>query len=136
MKRILLVIAVVTCLGVVAASAQELADYQKFMRGVNANNGALGKDLTAKSADASATDAKNLVEIFGQVHDFWQKKGGNDDAVKFAADAQAGFKQVADLAAAGKFDEAAAAQKTTAANCAGCHMAHRMRNPDGTFEMK
>jgi cytochrome c556 len=133
MKRILFVIAFVACLSG-AAWAQD-ADYSGWMKAVAATNGALGKDLAAKSGDAAAADAKKLADLFGQVHDYWQKKG-TDDAVKFAADAQSGFKQVADLAAAGKIDDANAAVKTTAANCAGCHMAHRERAADGTYSMK
>ena len=56
--------------------------------------------------------------------------------MKFAADAQNGFKNVAQLAAAGKIDEAADATKMAQTNCAGCHMAHREKAPDGSWKMK
>jgi cytochrome c556 len=134
MKHILFVIAGVFCLSS-AIWAQEAADYQAWMKDVAATNGQLGKDLAAKTGDAAAADAKKLAGIFAQVHTYWQKKGV-DDATKFAADAQAGFTNVADLAAGGKFDDASAAVKTTAANCGGCHAAHRARAGDGSFSMK
>ena len=66
---------------------------------------------------------------------YWQSKNVSD-AVKFAQDAKSGFAQVAELASAGKFDDASAAMKTAQANCGGCHMAHRERAADGSFKMK
>ena len=132
MKRAFLVVVCVAALSVVLF-AQD-ADYQAWMKDVGATNTALGKDLTAKSPDA-ANDAKKLAGIFGQVHDYWQKKG-TDDAAKESADAQAGFQQAADLVSAGKFDEAGAAVKTASSNCNSCHMAHRERHPDGSYGMK
>jgi hypothetical protein len=132
MKRAFLVIACVAALSVVLF-AQD-ADYQKWMKDVSSTNTALGKELTAKSPDA-ANDAKKLADIFGQVHDYWQKKGV-DDAAKESADAQAGFKQAADLVTAGKFDEASAAVKTASNSCASCHMDHRDRHPDGSYGIK
>ena len=134
MKRILPFVVCLVCLTAVAW-AQDESDYQKWMKTVGPTVASLNKNLAAKSGDAAAADAKTLAGIFDQVHGYWQKKSV-DDAVKFAADAQSGFKQVGDLAAAGKFDEASAAVKTTQANCAGCHMAHREKEADGSFKMK
>jgi hypothetical protein len=51
-------------------------------------------------------------------------------------DAENGFKEVAQLAAAGKFDEASAALMKTQANCGGCHMAHREKAADGSWKIK
>jgi cytochrome c553 len=73
--------------------------------------------------------------VFGQVHAFWQKKNVAD-AQKFAMDAQNGFKQVAEHAAAGRFDEASQALTAAQANCAGCHEAHRERAADGSWKIK
>lgn len=134
MKRILPFVVCLVCLGAVAW-AQDESDYQKWMKQVGPAVASLNKNLAAKSGDAAATDAKTLAGIFDQVHGYWQKKGV-DDAVKFSADAESGFKQVADLAAAGKFDDASATVKMTQANCGGCHMAHREKEADGTFKMK
>ena len=53
--------------------------------------------------------------------------------------AQSGAKGAADLEAAAKAkneDGVAAAQKAVGSTCAACHMAHRERLQDGTFEIK
>lgn len=105
------------------------------MKSTAAAAGSLNKNLTAKAGDAAATDAKTLSDNMSKVVAYWQAKNMSD-AVKFAQDAKAGFAQVGDLAAAGKFDDAAAAMKTAQANCGGCHTAHRERSPDDTFKMK
>jgi hypothetical protein len=111
------------------------ADYQGWMKANNANVASLRMNLQAKSGDAAAADAKKLQDTFAQVHAYWQKKNVSD-AMQFAMDAENGFKDVGQLAAAGKFDEASAALMKTQANCAGCHMAHRERAADGSFKMK
>jgi mono/diheme cytochrome c family protein len=119
----------------VAVWAQSDADYQNWMKSNAAAVASLNKNLTAKAGDAAVMDAKTLADNFTKVAAYWQTKNVSD-AVKFAQDAKAGFAQAADLAAAGKFDDASAAVKTAQTNCAGCHMAHRERAPDGSFSMK
>jgi hypothetical protein len=119
----------------VAVWAQEDADYQNWMKSNGATVASLRKNLDAKSGDAAAADAKKLQDTFVQVNAYWQKKNVSD-AAKFSMDAQNGFKDVAQLAAAGKFDEASAALMKTQANCAGCHMAHRDKAADGSWKMK
>ena len=49
---------------------------------------------------------------------------------------QAAGKEVQDAATAGNKDAAVAAAGKIGANCAGCHMAHRTRLADGTFQLK
>jgi cytochrome c556 len=130
MRRVLPAIVLLTAFIAVAAAAQEEDDYTNWMKEVDHANGNLQKELKAKTGDPAADDAKKLAEIFGQVEQFWQKRNA-DDAVKFAADDAAAYKQVADLAAAGKFDEASAAVKSAQANCSGCHKAHRASSLHG-----
>jgi len=119
----------------VAVWAQSDADYQAWMKSNGAAVASLNKNIAAKSGDAAAMDAKTLQANFTKITAYWQAKNVSD-AVKFSQDAGSGFGQVADLAAAGKFDDAAAAVKTAQASCGGCHMAHRQRNADGTFSFK
>ena len=126
---------VCTLLLSIAVWAQNDADYQSWMKSNGAAVASLGKNLTAKAGDAAAMDAKTLQDNFTKVAAYWQSKNVSD-AVKFAQDAKSGFAQVAELASAGKFDDASAAMKMTQANCAGCHMAHRERAADGSFKMK
>jgi mono/diheme cytochrome c family protein len=133
--RLTLCLVTCTLLLSIAVWAQSDADYQSWMKSNATAVAALTKDLTAKSGDAAAMDAKTLQGNFTKVAAYWQSKNVAD-AVKFAQDAQSGFGQVADLAAAGKFDDATAAMKMAQANCAGCHAAHRQRAADGSFSMK
>lgn len=130
MKRILPAVLLLVAVMAVAAAAQEDADYTDWMKQIDKANGSLQKDLKAKTGDAAADDANKLAGLFGQVEQFWQKRN-TDDAVKFAADDADGFKQVAGLAAAGKFDEASDAVKSAQANCSGCHKAHRAASLHG-----
>ena len=134
MKVSLIAVVCMLCLSV-AVWAQEDADYQNWMKSNAATVASLRKNLDAKSGDAAAADAKKLQDTFVQVNAYWQKKNVSD-AAKFSMDAQNGFKDVAQLAAAGKFDEASAALMKTQANCAGCHMAHRDKAADGYWKMK
>lgn len=134
MKSLLSLVVCTLLLGVVAW-AQSDADYQSLMKSTGATAASLNKNLTAKAGDASAMDAKTLQDNMTKVAAYWQAKNVSD-AVMFAQDAKSGFAQVAELASAGKFDEASAAMKMTQTNCAGCHMAHRERQPDGSFKMK
>ena len=133
--RAALCLVVCTLLLSVAAWAQSDADYQGWMKSNGAAAGSLGKNLTAKAGDAAATDATTLQDNMTKIAAYWQSKNVSD-AVKFAQDAKAGFGQVAELASAGKFDDAAAAMKTAQANCGNCHMAHRDRAADGSFKIK
>ena len=118
-----------------AVWAQDDAEYQSWMKSNNANVASLRMNLAAKSGDAAAADAKKLQDTFTQVHAYWQKKSVSD-ATQFAMDAENGFKEVGQLAAAGKFDEASAALMKTQANCGGCHMAHREKAADGSWKIK
>ncbi len=133
MKRAMTLAACLIAFGMTALT-QEEADFQKWMKTTGAAAGSLRKNLDAKNGEGATADAKTLQETFQQVHDFWHKKGVND-AMQFAMDASSGFKEVGELASAGKFDDASAALKKSMANCAGCHKAHREKTADG-FKIK
>jgi len=115
--------------------AQEEKDFQDWMKTTGATAGSLRKNLEAKNGEAAAGDAKKLQDVFTQVHDFWMKKK-IDNATKFASNAQNGFKEVGELATAGKFDEASATLKATMAHCGGCHNAYREKAADGSWKIK
>jgi len=118
-----------------AVSAQDEVQYRPWMQSIRDSVASLRKNLEAKTGPAAAADANKAAEVFGQVHAFWQRKNVAD-AQKFAMDAQNGLKQVAEHAAAGRFDEASQALTAAQQNCAGCHEAHRERAPDGSFKIK
>jgi hypothetical protein len=119
----------------IAGIAQEDEEYEAWMETVSATVPSLRKNLEAKSGDAAAADAKKLQDVFAQVHAFWQKKNVAD-AMQFAMDAQTNFGSAAELASAGKFDEATAAVAKAQTTCMGCHSAHRERTPEGEWRIK
>ena len=65
-----------------SAWAQSPADYQGYMKAIAGANGAMQKDVAAKSADAVA-DAQKIQDTLKMVEAFWKAKGA-DDAVGFA----------------------------------------------------
>jgi hypothetical protein len=134
MKRIAPFAACLTALAV-TVFAQDEADHQKWMKTIGGASGSLRKNLEAKNGEGASADAKKLQEAFEQVHGFWQKKGAGN-AAKFAMDAHDGFREVAEQASAGKFDEASATLKKASSNCGGCHMAHREKAADGSWKIK
>jgi cytochrome c556 len=129
------VLAAIAAMLVVGALAQSEGDYQGWMKSNPVNMASLNKNLAAKDGAAAAADAQKLEATFKQVEDFWKKRGGADDAVNFAAKAQAAAASVAKDAQAGNFDQAAADVKSLQANCGGCHMAHR-EGTQGSFKIK
>jgi hypothetical protein len=105
-------------------------DYKNWMKAAGANSGALRKSIEAKDGKAAEAAATKLHEVFSQVEAFWKKRGAAD-AIAFSKDAGAGFHSAGELAAAGKFEEAAAAAKKASATCMGCHTAHREKAEGG-----
>jgi len=118
-------------LTVVAFANDEGDQYDAmFMKPAIAANMAMQKDVMGDLGTA-ATDAGNLQAAFAKIEGFWTKKGGADDAVMFAKNVQAAAAATQKAAAAGDKDGAAAAAKMIAANCGGCHMAHRTKTATG-----
>jgi mono/diheme cytochrome c family protein len=104
------------------------------MKAIGAISGSLHKNLDAKNGNGASADAARLEELFGKVHEYWLTK--SPDAMKFAMDSQAGYREIAAKASAGNFTEALATFKTVSANCGGCHAAHREKAADGTWKIK
>jgi cytochrome c556 len=133
--RCMYIVAVLTALVMVGASAQSDSDYQVWMKSNAANMGSLNKNIAAKNAAGAAADAEKLEATFKQVEDFWKKRGGADDAVDFAMRGQMAAASVAKDTSANNFDQAAADVKSLQSNCGGCHKTHREGTP-GSFKIK
>lgn len=119
----------------VVANEKPTPEFQNVMK----SNGAIGMALkthtTAKDYDAIAADAATLKANFTKIEAFWTEKKV-DDAIAFA---KTGLKGATDLETAAKAKDDAAIATTSAAitgTCGGCHMAHRERLADMTFEIK
>ena len=121
----------------VMASEKPPVPFQDAMKSNGASTGAMGLrgHVPAKDYDAIAKDAATLKANYALIEAFWTQRKV-DDAIGFS---KAGAKAVADLETAAKAKDDAgitAAQMALQATCGGCHMAHRERMPDMTFEIK
>ena len=110
------------------------ADYSKIMKEVGSTNGGL-RGAGAAPTEDNVKAAQRLNVIFKDVQAYWEGKKV-DDAVNFAKAAVAASDSLAKALSAKDEAGAGAAQKTLAGQCAGCHMAHREKTPEGTFKMK
>jgi hypothetical protein len=134
MNRASWLAALVLCLATVA-TAQDDAEYQRWLTSIGAAAGNLRKNRDAKTGDTAAADVKTLQENFAIVRAFWEKKSVAN-AVKFSTESEAGFKKVGELAVAGEFEETFEAMKTPQATCEGFHNAHRKNAEDGSWKIK
>jgi cytochrome c556 len=132
--KYLLILAAISALGV-SAFAQDDAAFPGWMKTIGGTGGSLRKNMEAKNGEGAAADAKKLQATFVEVKGYWTKKGV-DDAAKMSATASEAYGEVAELAAAGKFDDAAASLKKAGATCGGCHSMHREKAADGTYKIK
>jgi hypothetical protein len=118
-----------------AVSADEATDeYKKLMTPAATANMTLQKAVQT-DLPATAKAAGDMRAAFAKIEDYWAKRS-TADAVAAAKNAQAAAKEVQDAAAAGNKDAAVAAAGKIAAVCTSCHMAHRTRLPDNTFQLK
>ena len=119
----------------VMANEKAPESYAAIMKSNTATQQSLGKNIPAKDYDAIARDAATFKTNFVQAEAFWVARK-TDDAIGFA---RAAGRAAADLEAAAKAknDEGVAlAAKALTGTCGACHMAHRVRLPDWTFEIK
>ena len=132
----LLALGVAALLGMTLLANEKPSEaYSKAMKDIQATQMALRTAVTAKDYDAIGKGAATIKASFATAETFWTAKKV-DDAI---AASKAGGKAATDLAAAAtaKNDEGiAAATRALTMTCAGCHMAHRERLADGTFEIK
>jgi uncharacterized protein YcnI len=111
------------------------ADFSKAMKDINPTFMSLQRANASMDHGQGVKDAEKLSALFKDVQGYFEAKKV-DDAVAFAksavaaADATVKASEVMDMTSL-----TASQQKLTAA-CAGCHMAHRTRNADGTYSMK
>jgi cytochrome c556 len=118
-------------LTVVALANDEGDQYDMmYMKPAIAANMAMQKAVMGGDLGAAATDAGNLQAAFAKIEAFWTEKHA-DDAVMFAKNIQKAAEDTKTAAMGGDKDATAAAAKMVAANCGGCHMAHRTRTANG-----
>lgn len=133
-KVCLLALAAVLSVATVVVADEATDEYRQLMRPAAAANAALQRAVQTDLA-ATAQAATDVQAAFAKIEAYWTRTN-TADAMGFAKNVQAVAKEVQDAATAGNKDAAVAAAGRIAANCGSCHMAHRMRLPDGAFQLK
>ncbi len=130
----------------VRANEKPMPEYQKAMKDLAAANNALRIDIKNLDFPAVEKDAATMKAAFEVVVAFWKARNV-EDAIALA---EAGAKGVTALDVAAKaqnhpgvLDAQAAISGSPSTGtvgligtCAPCHLAHRVRLPDGSFEIK
>jgi hypothetical protein len=130
----------------VRANEKPSAEYQKAMKDLAAASNSLRVNVKNLDYSAIEKDALTMKNAFDVVVAFWKAKNVEDAT----ALAEAGAKGAAALELAAKaqnhpgvLDAQAAISGSPSTGtvgligtCAPCHLAHRVRLPDGTFEIK
>ena len=110
-------------------------EYDKLMKpAINANM-KLTMSVTAGDLSAADSNADDVWVAFQDIKEYWMQRGVADAAM-FAANIQQNADDISSAAKSGDKAAAASSQMKIAASCAGCHMAHRVRNADNTYSIK
>ena len=135
MQKLFIALVVAAALGLVTVAAEKPpANYQQAMKDLGAFSAGNDKAVMEEDYETTARLGRSAKEAFDVTETFWKTR--NPDAAKMA---QTGSKAATDLMITSgvKSQEGVAfAAMEAKAVCAGCHMAHRERLPDGTFEIK
>ena len=138
MRRILLVVGIslVSAL-VLPIVAQEGRPFSQVMKEIGGSVGEVKKAFDGQgNKEAVASGGEKLEGLFKEVQVFFVKRGGADDAVESAKNAQAAAKELATEATSGTKPGAQAAFAKVSGSCKGCHEAHREKLPEGGYKIK
>lgn len=91
------------------------------MRDMDDANKDLQPVIGAKNKDQALADVQAILSVLKQTEDYFGKKGGTEDAVKFAQDGETSLSKVVGALDRSDFDTAAAAARDVARNCKTCH---------------
>jgi hypothetical protein len=128
------------------ANEKPTPEYQKAMKELGSVNNRLRNSLKDIDFPAIEKDAAAMKAIFAVVLTYWQEKKV-DDAIKLAQEGVQAATELETAAKAQSHPGVVAAQAAIAGAsstgeigaigvCAPCHTAHRVRLPDGTYEIK
>ena len=111
------------------------ADYAKAMKDINPTFVSLQRANASMSHEQGMKDAQKLSDLFKDVQAYWEAKKV-DDAVAFAKGAVAAADATVKASESMDMTTLTSSQQKLTASCAGCHMAHRTRNADGSYTIK
>ena len=124
--------------------------YQKAEQALQAANNSLRNHVKNIDYPGLEKDAEAFKASFAVMLTYWEEKKVAD-AITFVQDGIKGAEALGVAAAAMNYNGALAAQNALVGSngvafvgeasalpgvCVGCHLAHRQRMPDGTFEIK
>jgi len=124
--------------------------YQKAEQGLQAANNSLRNHVKNIDYPGLQKDAEAFKASFTVMLAYWEEKKV-PDAITFVRDGIKGAEALDVAASAMNYDGTLAAQNALVGSngvafvgessalpgvCVGCHLAHRQRMPDGTFEIK
>jgi cytochrome c556 len=141
MKRVLAFVIPISFALAVSLAAQapakiaSEADYAATMKEVGQNSGVMTKSIKGDMPDEAAKAATRLEELFKNVQAYWSEKKVTD-ATTFAQTAITNLQAVQKALKAKDMAAAETARATVAAQCMGCHTAHREKTPEGGWKMK
>ena len=151
MRGKLTVLAVVTAISLAfpaRANEKPAEAYQKAEKDLQAANNSLRNDVKNINYPGLQKDADAFKAPFAVMLQFWQEKKA-DDAVKYIQDGMKGADDLGTAAQAMNYNGVLAAQNALVGSngvafeggalpgvCVGCHLAHRQRLPDGSFDIK
>lgn len=118
-----------------AVYAHEDEEFEGWMKQANKSYASAQKGVAAKQAAETAAAGDKLAELFEHVKSHFE---GHKmaDGIEFAKTAHDAAKDLGADAKAGNWEKASADLKTMGSTCQGCHAAHRVKKPNGEYEMK
>jgi soluble cytochrome b562 len=91
------------------------------MRDMDDANKDLQPVIGAKNAQQALTDAQTIQSVLKEAESYFSKKGGTQDAVRFAQQGETALDAVVSALDKGDFDAAGAAARDVTRNCKACH---------------
>lgn len=135
MQRLFAVVTGALLCGLVAVAAEKPSDaYRKAMADLGAFSSGIDKAVTDQDFETATTLAQSAKSAFEFTEGFW--RGKDPEAAKLADRGRMATSDLLVMAGIKNQEGVAFAAMEAKEVCAGCHMAHRERLPDGSFEIK
>jgi hypothetical protein len=149
MRRKMVVLALILVVLPVRANEKATEAYQKAEKDLNSASNSLRNHVKAIDYAGLEKDAVAFKASFAVMLAYWQDKN-MEDAIKYVRDGVTGADALEAAARAMNYDGVLAAQNAIAGSngvafvgesalpgvCVGCHLAHRQRLTDGTYDIK
>lgn len=127
-KRVMLFGISALLIGGLAFASIDLSDFDDdIMRNTDESTKYLDSDLATSDAKAAKADAATVKEGLKWAEDYFTKKGGADDAVKFAKQGQDSVDTILKALETNDFDKATVAKGDLVKTCRACHNVYKTK---------